>query len=137
MPLVNPGLTEKLKLGQNYFKTTFFLFLHQTRATRWFSSTLTKFDSRLTHKGTRNPNFDLIVRMGWDQCHCEDDQIPLSMITHGSKSELKMLRYPENRKKGVSTLPEAITFDLTIGFSIYLVFWKLETQSFIGIPRSA
>jgi len=60
--------------------------------------------------------------MGWDQRHCEDDQIPFSTTTHGSKSELKRLRYPENRKKGVSTLPEAITFDLTVGFSIYLVF---------------
>ena len=41
----------KVKGGQNHPKTTFFIFLHQTRATWWFSLTWTKFDLRLTPKG--------------------------------------------------------------------------------------
>ena len=56
MPLVNPELTK----SQNWLKsskTTFFMFLHQRRATRRFLSTLTKFDLELTFGGTRNPNF--------------------------------------------------------------------------------
>ena len=59
------------------------------------------------------------------------------MTIHGSKSELKRLRYPENHKKHVSTLPEIITFDPTIGFSITLLFWKLDIWSFPGTPRLA
>jgi len=47
------------------------------------------------------------------------------------------LRYPENRAKHVSSLPEVITFDLTIGISISLVFCKLDTQILLGTPRSA
>lgn len=39
--------------------------------------------------------------------------------------------------KAHSTLPKAITFDPTVGFSIYLVFWKLDIQKFPGTPRSA
>ena len=31
-----PWVDQKSKLGQNQPKTTFFMFLHQTQATRWF-----------------------------------------------------------------------------------------------------
>ena len=127
----------KIKVSQNHPKMTFFMFLHQTWATRWFSSTLIKFDPRLTTKGTRNPNFDLTFWMGWDQFHCEDYEIPFLTTIHGSKSELKQLRYPENRATHVSTLPEAINFDSTVGISISLVFWKLDIQSFPETLRSA
>ena len=123
MPLVNPGLIEsqsQSKLSQN---KTFFMFLHQTWATRWFSSSLTQ---SLTYKGTRNLNFDPIVRMGWDQYHCKEYQILFPTTIHGLKLELKWLRYPENCAKHVSTLPKAITFNLTIRFVISLVLWKLD-----------
>ena len=75
--------------------------------------------------------------MDWDQCHCEDYQSPFPMTIHGLKSELKQLRYPENRAKRISTLLEAITFDPTVGFSISLVFWKLDIYSFPRTPRLA
>ena len=84
----------KVKVGskssQNYI---FHFFLHQTWVTQWFSSTLTKFDSRLTLESNKNSNFDLVVRIGWDHCHCEDYQIPFPMTIHRLKSELKRLRY--------------------------------------------
>ena len=54
----------KVKTSQNHPKNTIFMFLHQTRATQWFSLTLTKFDLKLTLKGPKNPNFDLTVKMG-------------------------------------------------------------------------
>jgi len=41
------------------------------------------------------------------------------MTIHGSKSELKQLRYLENFVGSVSLLPEAITVDPTVGFSIF------------------
>jgi len=44
------------------------------------------------------------------------------MTIHGSKSELKQLRYHENWAERISTLPEAITFDMTIQISTSLVF---------------
>jgi len=74
--------------------------------------------------------------MGWDQFHCEDYEISFLTTIHGSKSELKQLRYPENRATHVSTLLEAIYFDSTVGFSISLVFWKLDIQSFPETLRS-
>ena len=83
---------------------------------------MTKFDLKLTLEGTKNPNFDLIVRMAKDQFHYKDYQIPFPMTIHGPKSELKQLRYLENTEKCVSMLLEAITFDLTSEFSISLVF---------------
>ena len=76
----------------------FFMLLHQNRAIWRFLSTLTKFGPMLTPKGTRNPNFDPTIRTGWDQCHCKDYQIPFPRTIHGSKSELKWLRYPENHQ---------------------------------------
>jgi len=77
----------------------------------------------------------MTVTTGWDQCHYEDYQIFFPNTINGSKSKLKRLRYLENRKKSINTLPEAITFDPTIGFSISFVFWKLDIQSFLGAPR--
>ena len=58
------------------------------------------------------------------------------MTIHGSKSELKQLRYPENRTGCVSSLPKTIAFDSTVGFSNCQVFWKLDIHTFPGIPRS-
>ena len=57
------------------------------------------------------------------------------MTIHGLKLKLKHLRCPENCAKHVSMLLEAITFDLTVGFSISLVFWKLDIYIFLGTPR--
>ena len=57
------------------------------------------------------------------------------MTIHGSKLKLKHLRCPENCAKHVRMLLEAITFDLTVGFSISLVFWKLDIYIFLGTPR--
>ena len=54
MPLVNPGLAESQSWSK-YLETTFFRFLHQTQATRIFSTTLTMFDLRLTPEGAQNP----------------------------------------------------------------------------------
>ena len=36
----------------------------------------------------------------------------------------------------VNTLPEAVTFDPTIGILISFIFWKLNIQTFPGTPRS-
>ena len=58
------------------------------------------------------------------------------MTIHESKLNLKQLRYLENHEKCIDTLSKIITFDLTIGFSISLVFWKLEIQRFLETPRS-
>ena len=72
--------------------------------------------------GPKNPNFDPAIRTGLNQFHCEDYQILIPMTIHGSKSELKQLRYPKNCKKCINTLLKAINFDQTVGYSISLVF---------------
>ena len=43
------------------------MFLHQTQATWWFSLTLTKFDTKLTLEGPKNPDFDPTIRTSLDQ----------------------------------------------------------------------
>ena len=43
------------KQSQNPHKTTFFMVLYQTQATRIFLATLTKFDPELTLGGARKP----------------------------------------------------------------------------------
>ena len=86
------------------------MFLHQTQDYRRFLSSLTKFDLRLTLKSDRKLNFDPTIRMGWNQCHCEDSWIPFPMTTHGLKLELKRLRYLKNHTWRVSSLHTTITF---------------------------
>ena len=51
--LINLGLTE-VKQGQNPYKITPFIVFHQTRASRTFLATLTKFDLKLTISGPKN-----------------------------------------------------------------------------------
>jgi len=46
------------------------------------------------------------------------------------------LRYVENHEKYINMLLEAITFDMTVGFSISLVFWKLDIQRFLVLAQS-
>ena len=109
--------------------------LYQTWAPRRFLATLTKFDPKLTLDGPRNLNFYPTVRTSWNQCHCKDNQILIPATIHVLKSEIKQLRYWENREKRISTLPEVITFDPTIGILISLAFWKIDIQIFPGTPR--
>ena len=75
--------------------------------------------------------------MGWDQNYWKDYQITFLKTIHGSKSELKRSRYPENREKQVSMLLDAITFDSIVIFSISLVLWILDINSFPGTLRLA
>ena len=51
--------------------------------------------------------------------------------------EVNTIEYLENHVRHVSSLLEAITFDSTIGFSIALVFWKLDIHTFLRTPRLA
>ena len=44
------------------------------------------------------------------------------MTIHGLKLELKQLKYLENRAKRISMLLKAITFNLIVGYPIFLVF---------------
>ena len=97
-------------------------YIYQTRDTQRFLTTLTKFDPTLILRGTRNHNLDSTIKTSWDQCYCKNYQIPFPTTIHGSKLELKQLRYPENRAKLICMLLETITFDSTVGFPIYLVF---------------
>ena len=60
-----------------------------------FSEIFSKFDLDLTLCGPKNPNFNLGVRTGWTQHHCEDYQIPIPVTTHELKLELERPRYHE------------------------------------------
>ena len=131
IPLVNPRLIES-QIGSKSSKNNIF---HTSISNPSYSVIFVNFDPRLTFKGTKNPNYDSTTRTGQNQCHCEDYQIPFPTTIHGLKSELKWLRYPENCKKCISTLPNTITFDSTIGFSIPLFFYKLDIQNFPRTPR--
>ena len=86
----------KVKRGPNFHKTMFFIDSHQTRVSRRFLTNLTKFDPKSTWGGPKNLNFDLAVRTGWNQCHCEDYRIFVPTTVHGLKSELEQPRYHEN-----------------------------------------
>ena len=91
-----PWVWPNVKRGQNPHKTTFFMVLHQTRASRRFLTTLTKFDPKSILSGPKNPNFDPAIRTGWNQCYCKDYQILIPTIVHGLKLELEWPRYHEN-----------------------------------------
>ena len=71
--------------------------LHQTRASWKILTILTKFNPKSIPNGPKNPNFDLVVKTGWNQCHGEDYQILIPTIIHGLKSEIERSRYHKNR----------------------------------------
>ena len=122
-PLSALGLTK----GQNPHKTTFFIVLHQTRASQRILTTLTKFDPKLILGGCKNPNFDPSVRTGWNQCHCEDYQILIPTTIHGLKSEFKRRRYHENQDDtpiDALRTSESHNFWFDHWFSRSIPFWK-------------
>ena len=51
----------------------------------------------MTLNGPRNPNFDPVVKTGWNQCHCKDDQILSPATIHELKLELVRPKYHENQ----------------------------------------
>ena len=110
------------------------MILHQIQAYGSFLTTLTKFYPKLTHESDRKPNFDSIVKMDWNQFHYKQYWIPFPMTTHGSKLELKRLRYLENRAGCIILLFDAITFDLIVWFSKLQVIWKLDFHTFPVVP---
>ena len=117
IPQVNPGLTESQSQSKSSQNKIFHVSTSNPELLSdfcQFRACLTKVDSMLTFKGIKKSNFDPIIKMGWDQHHCEYYQIPFPKTIHGSKSELKQSRYLENHAKRVSMLPEAITFYSTV-----------------------
>ena len=128
MPLVKPGLTKgqtRSKFSQNNIFHGFISNPNYSKIFRKFGKVWPKVDS----VGPKNPNLDSVIKTSWDQCYCEDNKILIPMTIHGSKSELKQLRYPRNRAKRVNLLLKTITFDPIVGISISLVFWKLDIHS--------
>ena len=97
MPLVSSKFNQRSNEVQTRTKQRFFTILHQTRVSQRFLTILTKFDSKSILGGPKNPNFDLPIRTGWNQCHCDDYQILVPMTVHRSKSELEWLRCHKNR----------------------------------------
>ena len=86
MPLVNPGSTKGQTRSKSSQNNTFHGFLSNPSFSEIFGI---KFDLNLTLGGAKNPNFDLAIRMSWNQFHCEDYQILIPTNVHGSKSELE------------------------------------------------
>jgi len=64
-----------------------------------------------------------------------------SVSNNYSRVEIKVKTVEISRKpckaSQLASRGEAITFDIVIEFSISLVFWKLDIQSFPRTPRSA
>ena len=94
MPLVNPGSTKGQTRSKSSQNNTFHGFLSNPSFSEIFGI---KFDLNLTLGGAKNPNFDLAIRMSWNQFHCEDYQILIPTTIHGLKSKLERPRYHKNQ----------------------------------------
>ena len=104
--------------------------LHQTRASRRFLTTLTKFDPKSILSGSKNLNFNPAVRMGWNQRHCEDYQILIPMTIHRSKSELRQQRYHKNRDNTPINAPlTSKSHNFWSNYWIFKIHTFLETVS--------
>ena len=79
--------------------------LHQTWVSRRFLTILTKFDPKSILSEPKNHNFDLVVRLGWNQHHCKDYQILIPTTVHRSKSKLERPRYHKNRDDAPTDAP--------------------------------
>ena len=117
-------------MGQNHSKTTSFM------SNSSYSEIFVTFDQVwhwVDSWGPKNPSFDPTIKM----VTIVKIWISFSTTIQESKSELKWLRYLENRAKHISSLLETITIDPTVRISFSLVFWKLDIQAFLEIPWSA
>ena len=104
MPLVNLGLTEGQMRSKPSQNNTF----HSFALNLSFSEIFGNFDQLWPSwlpTGPRNHNFDLAVRTGWKQHHCEDYQILNPMTIHGSKSKLEQSKYHKNRDNALIDAP--------------------------------
>ena len=104
--------------------------LHQTQALQRFLATLTKLSRSWLLAGPKNPNFDPAVTMGWNQRHCEDDQILGPTAIHGSKLELEQPRYHENWANALIDAPlTSRSHNFWSGHWIFNFHTFLETRS--------
>ena len=128
----------KVEQGQNPHKTT------------WL---------KLTFGRPQKLYFDLVVRTGWNQCHCECHQIISPTTIHGSKSKLERPRFHENWDNvpinalltsgshnfwfdrwivKFLTFLETRSKDLSRGFKINLIQGHLKMVALEGLlPRKA
>ena len=96
MPLVNPRFDRRSNEVKTLTNNIFCSFTSNPSFSD-ILTTLTKFDPKSTLCGPKNPNFDLIVKTGWNQCQCEYYQILIPTTIHGLKSKLERLRCHEKR----------------------------------------
>ena len=130
MPLVNLELTEGQTRSKSSQNNTFHgFFFYQTQASQRFLATLTKFDQKLISGGPKNPNFDPIIRTGWNQSHWEDYLILIPTTIHGLKSELERLRYHENWDNALIDAP--LTSE-SLNFRFDCWIFKIHTFSKTG-----
>ena len=79
MPLVNPRFDRR----SNEDKTLKNNIFHSFTSNSSLSKNFDKFDQKSIMGGPKNPNFDLTVRMGWNQCLYKDYQILIPTIIDG------------------------------------------------------
>ena len=79
MPQVNPRFDRR----SNEVKTLKNSIFHSFTSNSSLSKNFDKFDQNSIMGGPKNPNFDITVRMGWNQCLYEDYQILIPTIIDG------------------------------------------------------
>ena len=96
-----------------------------------------KFDPKSISGGPKNPNFDLAVKTGLNQCHCKDYQILIQTTIHGSKSKLERPRYHENWDDAPIDAPitsESHNFWSNRWIFKIHTFSKIGNQNLFGVP---
>ena len=79
MPLVNPRFDRR----SNEVKTLKNNIFHSFTSNSSLSKNFDKFDQKSIMGGPKNPNFDLTVRMGWNQCLYEDIKFSFQQLLMG------------------------------------------------------
>ena len=125
-PWLALGLIRRSNLVLTLTKWHFSHFLLQTRVSQRFLATLIEFDPKLILDGSKNPNFDLATRTGWNQWHYKDYRILVPTNFHGSKLELQQPIYHENRNDAPIVAPQ--TFE---SHNFWSDHWIFEFHTFI------
>ena len=78
--------------------------------------------------GSKNPNFDPIAGMSWNQRHCKYYQILILMTIHESKSKLERPRYHENWNDAlIDALQTSESYNFSSDRWIFEIHTFLET----------
>ena len=142
MPLINPRFNQTSNMVRTLTNQHFSQFYIKPKLLGYFQQlglSLTKFDTKSTRDGPKNPNFDPTIKQVETKAIMKIIELFFQRLFMGQNWSQNSRDIMKTRMTHQSThrkLQRAITFDPTIGFSSSMPFKNLEAKIFPEVPKS-